>query len=688
MPRAWVLGKGRVMLGPRPRRKPALTLLAVSVAATLVLTACTGPRQDLDVDVRSQHARLPLSAAQQMAHAVPIPPYVGAGGRSGDSPPGWVVNPKLAQTPLPSPTGSRECPFTDPRQNVVAALDAPVAPPAPARYAYFSQGLYEAVSEDGGRNAVMPATTHREVHDVVWGPGKTYFDFSMTVEAPQGRTTTRYRVVLDDPEVARPDVPRPVNVREPPPPFLAPSTEPPIVGTVRVGTPAQPGMYVLSIQADDGPPMEFNGGAGMLMVRWPAMPGDTVQAQATVGDMHLAYTSTVLDKGQVEACGELLDARAVRLSGTVTSARYQAPATFDATYHIATQFGGLVIADSRTTTVGSDASSSVTETVTARIKGAPRPAAPQPPTPACAQAAAGAPVLPAGPGIDTPPVEGSYRLRTPPVDYTVSTYRVSGIQPDAGKLPTTLIRTIQNVSWEADRRSFTYETRDNLGGSITTTRYRVIPLADDSAEPPPAKPTAGSPGMYLVSVRYPDGEQVTYNDGAGILLVPFPVQPAPDDESYTMTGNDGRTPVVASIDVLPNEVATACGVRAESWRVDVRIEPGTVPGPKPTPYQYVDTRLLPPTEPPLPTETPKPTAPPAPPGPKEGPRSGLVLLRPYTDLLHDAGHVKVSYAFTIAPGLGGLIMSSRSTVSSVDREDEFQQNLVYTMASKPKVPTP
>jgi hypothetical protein len=155
-----------------------------------------------------------------------------------------------------------------------------------------------------------------------------------------------------------------------------------------------------------------------------------------------------------------------------------------------------------------------------------------------------------------------------------------------------------------------------------------------------------------------------------------------------VTGTAGRNDVVASIDILPHETVPACGVRTEAWRVDVRIEPGTKPGPKPPPQEYVDTRLLPPTEPPRPTESPPPTPAPRPQGPAEGPRSGLELTRSYTDLLHDEGHVKVSYAFSIAPGLGGLVVASRSTTSSVDRLDEFQQNLVYTLSSKPKVPRP
>jgi hypothetical protein len=517
-----------------------IALLAVAVLVTAG-AGCAGPEQEIDVDVRSELAGLALRDARAASLAVPLPPYVEQVDGEGDgTPAGWLVNPELAQSPMPSPTGSDECPFTDPRQEVVAATGAPTAPPAEATYEFFAQGLFEAVSADGGRNAVMPAETTRTVANVAWAPGATYYDFDMVVEAPHGTTTTRYRVILDDPEVAKPDVPRPVNIREPPPPFLAPSTEPPIVGTVRVGTPAQPGMYILSVKAGDDEPREFNGGAGMLLARWPVFAGDTVQAQASVGDLALNYTSTVLDKGQVEACGALLDSRAVRLTGTVAPTRgggggrkageagrgsghqRSAPATFDVTYHIATQYGGLVIADSRTTTVGSDATSSVVETVTARIKGAPEPPPKAPEPPRCPTSGPRSPLVAAGASIETPPVEATYRMRTPIVDYAVSAYEVNGIISDAGKLPTTLIRTVQNVEWTDDRSFFDYETRDDLGGSITTTRYRVIPEPPGGADKPGEKPEPGTPGMYLVSVTHPDASGSPTTTARGSSSSPSP----------------------------------------------------------------------------------------------------------------------------------------------------------------------
>lgn len=192
--------------------------------------------------------------------------------------------------------------------------------------------------------------------------------------------------------------------------------------------------------------------------------------------------------------------------------------------------------------------------------------------------------------------------------------------------------------------------------------------------------------MYLISTVHPDGGEVSYNDGQGILLVPFPVAPGAEP-AYSMVGSDGENDVVAASYVTANEVVTACGEQFEGWRVEVIIQPGTTPAPKPEPEVYVDTRLLPPPEPPLPSAATPPPAPPLPQGPDAGPRSQLDLMRTYTDYLHDKGHVKASYGLTIAPQLGGLIIAFRATVTSVERADEFQQNLAYSLSSKPEVST-
>jgi hypothetical protein len=252
---------------------------------------------------------------------------------------------------------------------------------------------------------------------------------------------------------------------------------------------------------------------------------------------------------------------------------------------------------------------------------------------------------------------------------------------------------VRDVEWAESEDYFEYETVDDLGGSITTTRYRVV-VADADSDRPAASPAIGDPGMYLVSTTHPDSEVVEYNDGAGMLIVPLPFEPAGPDydpaapADYTVIGTDGHGDVVAAIFVAPNEVVSACDMLVESWRVDVVIDPGTEPRPRPEISQYVDTRLDPPAEPPIPEDQPPLPEPAGPAAPPEGPRSKLELMRPYTDYLHDHGHVRVSYAFSIAPALGGLPVSFRSSTTSLDREDVFGQSLVYTMSSRPEVPSP
>ncbi|TDE09895.1 hypothetical protein [Jiangella asiatica] len=661
---------------------------AAAVVAVLAVTGCAGPAQQVEVDVRGELAQLGLDQASLAAGVVALPPYL-AGGEDGP-PANWVVNPRLSDQPEPAAEGSAACPFTDPRQQVVAALESPVAPPAVGEYRFFAEGRHEAVSTDGGEYAVMPAEMTRTVSNLRLGAGGTSYDFDLVVEAPHGTTTTTYRVVLDDASVVRPDVPRPVNVGEPPP-SLDPSAFPPVVGTTRVGTPAQPGMYVMSMAADGGEPVPFNAGQGMLLVRWPAYAGDTFHGQATVGTgdaaQHVAYTSTVLDDGVVEACGTRLDSLPVQISATVAPLAGDGPsASVDAVYNVATQFGGVIVADSRTTAVGSDATSSVEQTISARMVGAPRPPGPPPPPAGCPADAVGGPALPAVDRIAAPPVEATYVMRTPSVGFAVSTYTVNGVSPDAGKFPTTMVRTVRNVRWDpTGREYFEYEVADDLGGSVTVTTYRVVPGPAAGTEPPPARPEPGAPGIYLVSTLHPDGHTVTYNDGDGLLIVPFPVAGSAAAE-YVSVGTDGTGDVVAASYLSPNTVVEVCGTPVETWTVDVVISPGTEPAPKPPPQEYIDTRLLPPEEPTPPEATAAPPEPPLPSAPAAGPRSGLALMRSYTDLLHDQGHVETSYALALAPALGGLPVAYRSTVSSVDRVETFQQNLAYTLASRPEVP--
>lgn len=659
-----------------PRRAWIATGLVSAVA--LLAAGCAGPAQEVDVEVRGELAQLSLDEASSAAGVV-LPPYLGDD--TGGPPANWVVNPQLSDEPPPAAEGSAACPFTDPRQQVVAAIEAPVAPPAEGTYAYFGQGQYQVVSSDGGEQAIMPAEMTRSVTNVRWGAGQTSYDFDMVVEAPQGTTTTTYRVVLDDPTVPRPDVPRPVNVGEPPFSF-DPSAYPPIVGTARVGTPAQPGMYLMAIAAEGGEPLTFNDGLGMLLVRWPGFGGDTFHGQATVGTgdaaRHIAYTSTVLDDGVVEACGTRLDSLPVQISATIAPSGDGPTAAVDATYNIATQFGGIVVADQRVTTVGSDATSSVEQTIAARIVGAPAAAAAPPPPPVCDASAS--PPIAAADRITTPPAEGTYRMRTPAAGLALSVYALNGISPDAGKFPTTLTRTIRDVAWDpSGTQYFEYQAVDDLGGSVTTTTFRVVPGPAEGGDAPAAQPAPGSPGMYLVATTHPDGETVTYNDGAGALIVPFPVNGAAE-AAYVTPATDGTGEVVVASYVSPNTVVDVCGRPVEGWTVDVVISPGTEPAPKPEPPSYVDTRLLPPEEPPLPEASEPPPEPPLPQAPDAGPRSALELMRSYTDLLHDEGHVQVSYALTLAPALGGLPLQFRSTVDNVGRTETFQQSLAYSLA--------
>jgi hypothetical protein len=53
----------------------------------------------------------------------------------------------------------------------------------------------------------------------------------------------------------------------------------------------------------------------------------------------------VVGRDHVDACGTVLDAWTVSVTGTIASASTTTNLAITATYHVATQFGGIIVAD-------------------------------------------------------------------------------------------------------------------------------------------------------------------------------------------------------------------------------------------------------------------------------------------------------------------------------------------------------
>ena len=295
------------------RRLPVA--LPVVLAGLALATACGAPDKPLDLgfkevpsDVVLGAQSTPTPSAGPVAVPVPPPPSV----VTLPPPPYTVPVSAVAPSPPPPLPSPAACPAIDPL--AAPAVDAPNAigkPPVQAAYLFDNHGTFSVTGPDA-RTGTFPARTVRLFNNV---QRDTTGDFTYDVSERIGdtTTTTTYSVVNSG---AVPDQQNGL--------FLFKMTYARSDGTTAAFTPA--------------PPLRL---AALPLVRGATGSQSAVDAQTQTA---MSFTATVEGKARVYACGVPLDTWTIHL----TDGRLLGPdqdLTFDATYQLATQYGGIVVQD-------------------------------------------------------------------------------------------------------------------------------------------------------------------------------------------------------------------------------------------------------------------------------------------------------------------------------------------------------
>lgn len=316
-------------------------VLAGAAALALGAAGCSGPVAPLQMNVQAVGTNLVLGPANEAVAKAPLP----VGPMLGLPPGGELALPSLAPAatvPAPAPGPGRAaragtspaCPAAPPLQApaLEAGIDAS-KPPVPATYRFRTSGSYQL----GAKKEAFPVSSTWRVGSASWDPtGSQWYDFAVAVNVGSTTTTTTYRVVPEGAVPAQEGYPTTTTTTAPapPPPYVA------------VGSPPQPGLYVMTVQSGSSPAADFNGQAGMLVAQFPVVENNAFTSSATDATSTIEYTSTVRRDARVNACGVPLQAWSIELSGMVAQADpSQGPdVSFDTTLFIAPQYGGIPLA--------------------------------------------------------------------------------------------------------------------------------------------------------------------------------------------------------------------------------------------------------------------------------------------------------------------------------------------------------
>jgi hypothetical protein len=297
---------------PRIRRTrrpfgPAVPILLA--AAVLLLGACGGPERPFELGLKEVPSDLLLGRQTQPTTPLPaqLPPAMFlVGDLAGLLPPAARPAPP---PPLPEPPPPpAPCPESDPlaAAKVETTVDI-AAPPVPSTYTFRTSGTL--LDPLGPRP--LPATATREVGAAQYvAPAE--FVFPVTVDQGGRRTTTTYHVVP------------------------------------RTSLVVPPGLYISGV--DSGEAVPFQPKPELLLLPFPALPGTTFNTAGSDGATTVQYDGRVEETERINACGVPVDGIRVALTnGRATSGRVEEGSrlaeVFNATYTIATQYGGISIRD-------------------------------------------------------------------------------------------------------------------------------------------------------------------------------------------------------------------------------------------------------------------------------------------------------------------------------------------------------
>ena len=280
----------------------------VAIALSLVAGGC-GPKPGLEVGLKDYSTDI-LFGSPVEAEPIPVPlptQSLDAGVPSLIvSPPPLIAGPG---TPPPRPPRVVACP--DPPVDAVAKPAAAriSAAPATGTYQYRQSGTFVAES----RQVPYPPQSDRVVTNVTSNQDGTLDTFDVVIKDQMTQTTT-YK----------------------------------LRGGV---TDLFNGLYITKIVTDvgDGSPRVFAPvDLGLRIIALPAAKNVAWQSSATdpQGRTNFNVNGTIKGTQQVNACGTLLQGWEVSLTGTITGPNKNV--TLTATYVVAPQMGGVIIADSVT----------------------------------------------------------------------------------------------------------------------------------------------------------------------------------------------------------------------------------------------------------------------------------------------------------------------------------------------------
>ena len=286
----------------------------LALVALALTTACAAPDRPVDLGFKEVPSDVVLGAQSSpsptgpVAVPLPPPPSVVTLPPPPYDVPVSVVAPS-PPPPVPSPTA---CPAPDPL--AAPAIEAPNTvgkAPVPAAYLFDNRGTFSVTGPDA-RTGSFPTRTVRLFGNVRRGSAGS-FQYDVSERIGDTTTTTTYGVTTDS------VVPEQNGL------FLARMT------------------YVRS----DGTSTQFAPTPPLRLTALPLVRGTTSDQNAVdpTTQTAMSFTTTVEGKARVYACGVPLDTWTIHL----TKGRLLGPdqdLAFDATYQLATQFGGIVVQDS------------------------------------------------------------------------------------------------------------------------------------------------------------------------------------------------------------------------------------------------------------------------------------------------------------------------------------------------------
>lgn len=299
-------------------RRGLVPRLVVGLASVLTASSCGGPDVPFEVAMKEVPSDVVLGAPEEKPSPVPLPPTaldVALAPRGGSvGPPRFrpepaSFGPTSTTTTAPAPPA---CPAAD--RHDVPALAAELYVdelPAPATYEYRNEGTITVGGVDASLERYSVLSTRR-VQDVRSTPGGFTFDVLATLG--DTATLTSYRVVRDGP------------------------------------LPSDPGLFITSVTTTeaDGSVHRFQPLTPVTLLKFPAENGATWAGAAADGanGVTMTYQASIGEKQRVDACGSLVDAVAVTLTGEIVEGGREHPAArFTALYAVATQYGGITVMD-------------------------------------------------------------------------------------------------------------------------------------------------------------------------------------------------------------------------------------------------------------------------------------------------------------------------------------------------------